>query len=71
MTKPATIHENLPIIEVTDAEVLDHLLADPAVADAIVLRLAPTVAVIDPAKVETLTERLLKLGHLPSVKGAS
>ena len=71
MPKTAVIHENIPIIEVADAAALDHLLADPAVADAIVERLAPTVAVVDPAKVEVLTERLLKLGHLPRVREAS
>jgi hypothetical protein len=59
------IHENIPLLEVADAVTLDQLLADVAVADAIVQRLAPTVAVIDPAKVEALSARLLKLGHLP------
>ncbi len=68
MGKPtAVVHENLPLIEVADAAVLDGLLADVAVADAIVLRLAPTVAVVDPAKVELLIARLKKLGHLPGV----
>ena len=63
----AVVHDNLPIIEVADAAVLEGLLADAAVSDAIVLRLAPTVAVIDPAKVDLLIARLKKLGHLPGV----
>ena len=68
MNRPiAVVHENLPLIEVTDAVALDHLLADATLADAIVTRLAPTVAVIDPAKVETVVARLKKLGHLPKV----
>ncbi len=66
-SKTAVVHENLPLLEVADALTLDHLLADAAVADAIVLRLSPTVAVVDPARVEVLRARLLKLGHLPRV----
>lgn len=65
--KTAVIHENIPVIETTDAVTLDHLLMDAAVADAVVERLGPTVAVVDPAKMEQLTARLLKLGHLPKV----
>jgi len=66
-SKTAVIHDNIPIIETANAAELDHLLADPAVGGAIVRRLAPTVALIDPAKIELLTARLLKLGHLPRV----
>lgn len=67
MTDPAVVHDNLPLIEVADAITLDQLLADTAVADAIVRRLAPTVALIDPAKVDAVIARLKKLGHLPKV----
>lgn len=63
----AIIHQNLAVIKVTDAAALDHLLGDATIADAVVRRLAPTVALVDPAKVETLLERLKKLGHLPRV----
>ena len=61
------IHENLPLLEVADAAALEGLLADPTLADAIVQRIAPTLAVIDPAKVEAVLARLKKLGHLPRV----
>lgn len=62
------LHENLPTLEVSDAMMLDHLLADPAVAGAIVRRLSPTMVVLDPAKVAPLLTRLRKLGHLPKVE---
>lgn len=63
----AIIHDNLPLLTVTDPTALDQLLADAALADALVVRLSPTVAVIDPAKVEAVVARLKKLGHLPKV----
>ena len=63
----ALIHENIPTLEVTDAVALDHLLADTTVATAVVRRLSPTVAVLDPGKVELVVARLRKLGHLPKV----
>lgn len=65
----AVVHENIPVIEVAEAFTLDLLLADPTVADAIVNRIAPSVAIIDPAKTETLLARLIALGHLPKVEG--
>lgn len=63
----AVVHDNIPVIEAADPATLDHLLADAGAADAIVHRIGPTTAVIDPAKMERLVERLLKLGHLPKV----
>ena len=61
------IHENISVIEVADAAALEALLLDPTLALAIVHRLTPTQAVIDPAKVEAVVARLKKLGHLPKV----
>lgn len=63
----AVVHDHLPLLEVADAVTLDHLLLDPAVAQAIVQRIAPTVALVDPLYVETLAARLKALGHLPKV----
>jgi hypothetical protein len=63
----AILHENLPLLEVSDAVALDHLLLDAAVADAVVRRLSPTMAAVDPAKVDAVVARLRKLGHLPKV----
>lgn len=69
MPKPvAVVHENIPVIEVTEAFTLDLLLTDTIVADAVVNRIAPTVAIIDPAKTEKLLARLIELGHLPKVE---
>lgn len=65
--KIAVIHDNIPTLEVTDALALDHLLADVTIADAIVQRLSPTLAVVDPAKIDAVVARLRKLGHLPKV----
>ncbi len=56
-----------PSLKSPTRRVMEQLLADPAVADAVVLRLAPAIAVIDPAKVDILIARLKKLGHLPGV----
>jgi hypothetical protein len=63
----AVIHDHLSLIETADAVALEHLLADPTLTDAIVRRLSPTVAIIDPAKVTAVVARLKKLGHLPKV----
>jgi hypothetical protein len=63
----AVIHDHLPLLETADAADLDRLLADPTLADALVRRLTPTVAIIDPAKVAAVVARLKRLGHLPKV----
>ncbi len=61
------VHDNLPLLETSDAAGMEHLLAEAAVRDAVVARLSPTVAVLDPAKLEALLVRLRKLGQLPKV----
>jgi len=61
------IHDHLPLLEAVDVAALEHLLADAAVSGCIVARLSPTVAVLDPAKVETVIARLKKLGQWPKV----
>lgn len=65
----AVVHENIPVIEAAEAFTLDLLLADTVVVDAVVKRIAPTVAIIDPAKMEKLLARLVEIGHLPKVEG--
>jgi hypothetical protein len=66
MTAPI-LHENLPLIEVSDEMVLDTLYADPRAAQLLLTRLGPTVAVVAPGQIDALLARLLKLGHTPKV----
>lgn len=66
MTKPI-LHENLPIIEVAEAYLLDMLIADKVAASMLLTRLSDQVAVVAPAKLDTLLARMLKLGHTPKV----
>ena len=66
MTAPI-LHENLPLIEVSDEMVLDTLYADPRAAQFLLTRLGPTVAVVAPGQIDALLARLLKLGHTPKV----
>ena len=66
MTQPI-LHENLPLIEVSDHLTLDDLYADPRVAQFLLTRLGPTVAVVAPGQMDVLLARLLKLGHTPKV----
>jgi hypothetical protein len=66
MTKPI-LHENLPIIEVAEAYLLDMLIEDKVAAPLLLTRLSDRVAVVAPAKLDTLLTRLLKLGHTPKV----
>jgi hypothetical protein len=66
MTKPI-LHENLPIIEVAEAYILDMLIEDKVAASMLLTRLSDRVAVVAPAKLDTLLTRLLKLGHTPKV----
>ncbi len=61
------LHENLPLIEVAEAWLLDAMLADPPAARAILTRLSDRVAVVAPGQFEILLARLRKLGHTPSV----
>ncbi len=62
-----TLHENLPLLEVTDRMILDDLYADPRTAIYLLARLSDTVAVIAPGRAAALQTRLLKLGHTPKV----
>ena len=67
MPDNAVLHENIPVLEVTEAETLDLLLAQATVAGAVVERLSPTVVVLDPSRVDAVITYLLKSGHLPKV----
>lgn len=61
------LHENLAVIEVAEAWLLDTLLADTAAAQYILTRLSDRVAVVAPAQFDALLSRLRKLGHLPKI----
>lgn len=65
--KPLILHENLAVIEVAEAWVLDALLADTSAAQSILTRLSDRVAVVAPAQFDALLARLRKLGHLPKI----
>jgi hypothetical protein len=67
--KPVTLHENLPLIEVDDARLLDDLYADEKTALLLLTRLSGQVAVVAPGQFDALVARLRKLGHLPKVIG--
>ena len=66
MTQPI-LHENLLLIEVSDHLTLDDLYTDPRVAQFLLTRLSPTVAVVASGQMDALLARLLKLGHTPKV----
>lgn len=61
------LHESIPIVEVTDAYILDDLYADPRTAQFLLTRLAPTLAVVAPDQMDALLTRLIKQGHTPKV----
>ncbi|MFQ5808001.1 MAG: hypothetical protein ACE5JM_00150 [Armatimonadota bacterium] len=63
----AIVHQNVPIIEVTDPGTLDLLFADPSTAVFLLRRLSERVAVVEPTQFDALLARLRKLGHLPKV----
>ena len=65
--KQTMLHENVPLIEVADARLLDDLYADARAARCLLVRLSGTVAVVAPGKFGELQERLRKLGHTPKV----
>ena len=60
-------HDNLPLIEVTDAHILDDLYADPRTAIYLLTRLSDRVAIVAPGQFDLLLNRLLKQGHTPKV----
>ncbi|MFZ6030779.1 MAG: hypothetical protein ACOYYS_23990 [Chloroflexota bacterium] len=61
------VHDNLPVIEVADAHLLDDLYADPRTAVYLLTRLSDRVAIVAPGQFDTLLNRLLKQGHTPKV----
>ncbi|MCL5960908.1 MAG: hypothetical protein M1358_16675 [Chloroflexi bacterium] len=63
----ATLHQNLPILEVAEPFLLDTLLADAATAPYILARLSDRMAIVEPEQVDALLARLLKLKHTPKV----
>lgn len=66
MTKPI-LHENLPLIEVSDPSILKELFVDPRAAQYLLTQMSPTVAVVAPGQMDSLLARLRKLGHTPKV----
>jgi hypothetical protein len=64
---PPTLHDNLPLLEVTDPHLLDALYADPRVHDYLLTRLSDRVAVVAPGGVDKLRDYLLKQGHTPKM----
>jgi hypothetical protein len=66
MIKPI-LHENLPIVEVAEAYILDMLIEDKVAAPLLLTRLSDQVAVVAPGKLDALLVRLLQLGHTPKV----
>jgi len=69
MTKPI-LHENLPLIEVSDPDILQGLYADPRTSPFLLTQIGPTCAVVTPGGLEQLLARLIKLGHTPKVLDA-
>jgi len=63
----ATLHENLPVIEVADKALLDRLLVDDRAAQYILLRLSDQVAIVGPGQFDLLLTYLRKQGHTPKV----
>jgi hypothetical protein len=61
------LHENLPLLEVTDPVFLDALYADPRTEMYLLTRLSERVAVIAPASIDKLEQYLLKQGHTPKI----
>jgi len=61
------LHDNLPIIEVTEAWLLDMLLADSGAARSILVRLSDRIAIVEPSQFDLFVARLRKLGHTPKV----
>jgi hypothetical protein len=61
------LHRNLPIIEVANPLLLDELMLDKQVATAVLTRLSDCVAILDPERITSLTARLRKLNHLPTI----
>ena len=63
------LHHNLPVLEVAEPATLDQLLADPATARFLPVRLSDSIAIIAPERFDALIVQLRKLGHFPKVEG--
>jgi len=63
----ATLHDQLPLIEVAEAWMLDSLLADPTLQRYILTRLSECMAIVVPGQAESLQARLRKSGYVPKV----
>lgn len=64
------LHENLPLLEVADAVLLDMLMADVQARKLILVRLSERVAIVTPDGFDALLVNLRRLGHTPTVKEA-
>lgn len=61
------LHENLPLLEVADAVLLDMLMADAQARKLILARLSERVAIVTPGGFDALLVNLRRLGHTPKV----
>ena len=61
------LHENLSLIEVADALLMDTLLSDGQTRRLILTRLSDRVAIVAPGGFPALLARLRKLGQTPKV----
>lgn len=61
------LHTQLTLIEVTESETLEELLADRRLAPLIAARLSDRVAIAAPGCTKELLQRLLKAGHTPKL----
>lgn len=64
---PVKLHRRVCLIQTEDAVLAEELLAHRKLAQDVVGRLADSVLLIRPGRVEAVVQELRKLGHTPSV----
>jgi hypothetical protein len=60
-------HDNVAVLEVTDAAHLLELAANGKIRRYLLARLSQTTALVDPGHAEALTRALLAEGHTPKM----
>lgn len=64
---PVKLHRRVCLIQTEDAVLAEELLAHRKLAQDVIGRLADSVLLIRPGRVEAVVQELRKLGHTPSV----
>ncbi|MCI0380612.1 MAG: hypothetical protein L0215_23755 [Gemmataceae bacterium] len=66
---PVKLHHRVCLIQTEDAILAEEVLANRRIAQDVVGRIADSVLLVRPGRVEAVVQELQKMGHTPQVLG--